>query len=317
MGVSQPAPDVARSATYRARERAGRGGLAARHEEWLWAAILVLPSLALFALFVVWPAFEGLYLSFTDYHLLAPPRFVGIAQYAKLLADPDVQQAAGNTGLLFAEVVPVTIVLAFLVAVLLNQPLRFRSSFQVFYFVPLIASPVATAAMFRFLLFPHRGLLNSAISLIGPVELDFLGDPNLALPTISALIVWGAIPINVILYLAALQQVPPELHEAAAIDGAGILDRFRHVTWPLVTPTTFMLVILNSLGATIGSFDLVRVLTDGGPLGATTTLVYLVYQRGFVDLNFGSAAALGYLLFVGVLLVTFVQFLIQRFWVHY
>jgi ABC-type sugar transport system permease subunit len=171
--------------------------------------------------------------------------------------------------------------------------------------------------MFRFLLFPHRGLLNSALSLVVPSELDYLGDPNLALHTISALIVWGAIPINVILYLAALQQVPPELHEAAAIDGAGVLDRFRHVTWPLVTPTTFMLVILNSLSATIGSFDLVRVLTDGGPLGATTTLVYLVYQRGFVDLNLGSAAALGYLLFVGVLLITFAQFRLQRYWVHY
>jgi len=213
--------------------------------------------------------------------------------------------------------VPLTIILAFLIAVLMNQPLRFRSSFRVFYFVPLIASPVATAAMFRFLLFPHRGLLNSAISLIVPVELDFLGSEGLALHTISALIIWGAIPINVILYLAALQQVPPELHEAAAIDGAGVLDRFRHVTWPMVTPTTFMLVILNSLGATIGSFDLVRVLTDGGPLGATTTLVYLVYQRGFVDLNLGSAAALGYLLFVGVLLITFAQFRLQRLWVHY
>jgi multiple sugar transport system permease protein len=313
----QPAPASARTTAYAAFERKAGSRLSAHQEEWIWAAILVLPSLILFALFVVWPALVGLYLSFTDYRLLKPPTFVGVSQYTRLLEDPDVQQAAANTVILFAEVVPVTIILAFLVAVLLNQPVRFRDSFRVFYFVPLIASPVATAAMFRFFLFPNRGLLNSAISLIVPVEFDYLGDPSLALHTISALIVWGAIPINVILYLAALQQVSPELHEAAAIDGAGVLSRFRHITWPLVTPTTFMLVILNSLGATIGSFDLVRVLTDGGPLGSTTTLVYLLYQRGFVDLNMGSAAALGYLLFIGVLLATFAQFRFQRLWVHY
>ncbi|MBI2942310.1 MAG: sugar ABC transporter permease [Chloroflexi bacterium] len=317
MTSSRLTPATREQATFAGREQESGLRLTARHEEWLWAAILLLPSLVLFAMFVIWPALVGLYLSFTNYRLLNAPEIIGFAHYARLVRDPDVIQAAVNTAILFGEVVPAVILLSFLVAVLLNQPLRFREVFQVFYFLPLIASPVATAAMFRYLLYREYGLLNSAISLVYPARLDYLGNTSLALHTISALIIWGAIPVNVILYLAALQQVPPELHEAAAIDGAGTLDRFRHITWPLVTPTTFMLIILNALGATIGSFDLVRVLTNGGPLGATTTLVYLVYQRGFIDLNMGFAAALGYTLFVGVLIVTLIQFRLQRRWVHY
>lgn len=317
MALDGPAPAAHERGLPTAGVQARRRQLSTRHEEWLWAGLLLVPSLVLFTLFVLWPAIIGLGISFTNYRLLKPGEFVGLENYARLLRDPDVQQAAMNTALLFAEVVPATIVLSFAIAVLLNQPLRLREPYRVLFFLPLIASPVATAAMFRFLLYPQRGLLNSAISLIIPVRFDYLGDPALALHTISALITWGAIPINVILYLAALQQVPPELYEAASIDGAGVVRRFRHITWPLVTPTTFMLAILNSLAATIGSFDLVRVLTNGGPLGATTTLVYLVYQRGFVDLNMGVAAALGYALFVGVLLLTLLQFRLQRRWVHY
>ena len=317
MALDGPTPAAHERGVAAAHAQRRGWQLSTRHEEWLWAGLLLAPSLVLFALFVFWPAVVGLGISFTNYRLLKPGDFVGLDNYARLLRDPDVHQAAVNTVILFAEVVPATIVLSFTVAVLLNQPLRLREPYRVLFFLPLIASPVATAAMFRFLLYPQRGLLNSAISLIVPVQLDYLGGPALALHTVSALITWGAIPINVILYLAALQQVPPELYEAAAIDGASVVSRFRHITWPLVTPTTFMLVILNSLAATIGSFDLVRVLTNGGPLGATTTLVFLVYQRGFVDLNMGLAAALGYALFVGVLLLTLAQFKLQRRWVHY
>jgi ABC-type sugar transport system permease subunit len=317
MAMQQPTPSVDERLARETRQAARRSQLSARHEEWLWAGLLLTPSLILFGLFVLWPAIVGLGLSFTNYRLLQPGTFIGLQNYLNLLRDEAVHQAALNTVVLFAEVVPATILLSFAAAVLLNQPLRLREGYRVLFFLPLIASPVATAAMFRFLLYPERGLLNSFISLFVSVRLDYLGDPALALHTISALITWGAIPINIILYLAALQQVPPELYEAAAIDGAGAWARFRHVTWPLVTPTTFMLAILNSLAATIGSFDLVRVLTDGGPLGATTTLVYLVYQRGFVDLSMGAAAALGYLLFIGVLALTLIQFRLQRRWVHY
>ncbi len=317
MSTDRPTPATANKATPRTPEREAWLQLSVRQEEWLWAGILLTPSLILFVVMVLWPALVGLYLSFTNYRLPGVPQFIGVAQYARLIRDPDVHQAAVNTFILFAEVVPVTIILSFLIAALLNQPLRFRRALQVFYFLPLIASAVATAAMFRYLLYRQGGLLNSAISLIVPVEIDFLGDPNLALHTISVLIIWGAIPISVILYLAALQQVPAELYEAAAIDGAGVLSSFRHVTWPLVTPTTFMLVILIGLGATIGSFDLVRVLTNGGPLGATTTLVYLIFQRGFLEMNLGSAAAIGYTLFAGVLLITLFQFRTQQRWVHY
>jgi multiple sugar transport system permease protein len=317
VALEHPTPAAGEAPVVAPSTRVGAGRLSTRHEEWLWATILLAPSLLLFGLFVLWPAVAGLFISFTNYRLLRAPEFIGLDNYARLLRDPDVHQAALNTLVLFVEVVPLTIVISFALAVLLNLPLRLREGYRVLYFLPLIASPVATAAMFRFLLYPERGLLNSALSLVAPVRLDYLGSEALALHTISALIIWGAIPINVILYLAALQQAPPELYEAAAIDGAGALARFRHVTWPLVTPTTFMLAILNSLSATIGSFDLVRVLTNGGPLGATTTLVYLVYQRGFVDLNMGLAAALGYALFVGVLILTLLQFHLQRRWVHY
>jgi multiple sugar transport system permease protein len=313
----RPTPAAGEAPVVAPSTRVGARPLSARHEEWLWATLLLAPSLLLFGLFVLWPAVAGLLISFTNYRLLRAPEFVGLDNYARLLRDPDVHQAALNTLVLFVEVVPLTIIISFALAALLNLPLRLREGYRVLYFLPLIASPVATAAMFRFLLYPERGLLNSALSLVAPVRLDYLGSEALALHTISALIIWGAIPINVILYLAALQQAPPELYEAAAIDGAGALARFRHITWPLVTPTTFMLAILNSLAATIGSFDLVRVLTNGGPLGATTTLVYLVYQRGFVDLNMGLAAALGYALFVGVLILTLLQFRLQRRWVHY
>lgn len=283
-------------------------------EPWLYLS----PALLLIATMLLVPVAFGLAYSLRRFGAFRS-EYVGLDQYRAMLADSDLGWALLHTLWWTAGSLVLQFLLGLGLALALNRDFAGRRLVQALVFLPWAVPSFLSGLTWAWLFNPVIGPLPHWLAALGilPQPTNILADPATAMwgPIIAN--VWFGVPFFAITLLAALKAIPPELHEAAAIDGAGILSRFRHITWPLVTPTTFMLVILNSLGATIGSFDLVRVLTDGGPLGATTTLVYLLYQRGFVDLNMGSAAALGYLLFIGVLLATIAQFRFQRLWVHY
>ena len=267
------------------------------------------PALAALALFFVLPVAAALLLSVTDFDLyaLADPaslRFVGLANYARLLADPTFWTALANT-LTFAAVGGTLSVLVSLGgALLLQAPLaRARSFFRTIYFLPVVTTLVAVAIVWRFLYHPRIGLLNRALEAFGLPAQDWLGDPALAMPAIIGLSVWKNFGFNLVIFAAALQAVPERLYEAARLDGATGLQQLRHVTLPMLRPTTSFVVLMTAIGS-LQLFAEPYVMTQGGPGDATRSLVLLMYEQGFRWWNLGFAAAVAFVLFALVALAT-------------
>lgn len=270
------------------------------YPEYVYALALLAPSLALFLIFVIGPMLFGLLISLTNYDLLAgTSEFVGLTNYIAFLSDPAFHQALWNTAILFGEVVPATIILSFLIACGLNLKLPGQVLFRTVYFLPLVSAAVAVATIFRFVFYQY-GPINSILG----TQIPFLSRPEFALHALSIILIWSLIPLNVVFYLAALQAVSRDLYDAAAIDGAGGVASTRYISWPLVLTTTIFVAVIDITAVAIGSFDIVQVLTKGGPLGSTTTVVYLLYRRAFVDFDLASASALGFILALVLLVIT-------------
>lgn len=279
-----------------------------------WA--LIAPGLLLYAVFVIVPTLGGIYLSFTDYDLSSAPGFVGLDNYTDLVDNRELHQAVANTVVMFLEAGLLSIPIAFILANVLNMKLRGFQIAGTVYLLPLVVSGAAIATIFRYV-FYSRGLLNSLLSTITPMDIGYLSDPTFAIHAVSFILMWTIVPLNIVFYLAALQGVPAELHDAATVDGAGIWARMRHVTWPLSTPTTFLLLILNVTAVAISSFDIVNILTKGQPQGTTVTVLYLVYKEAFLGFRLGAGSAIGVLLLLALFAFTVVQFRLQRRWAHY
>jgi multiple sugar transport system permease protein len=267
------------------------------------------PALAAIALFFLLPVAAALLLSLTDFDLYALAdrgslRFVGLANYARLLTDPAFWSALANT-LYFAAVGGTLSVLASLGgALLLQAPLaRARGFFRTVYFLPVVTTLVAVAIVWRFLYHPRIGLLNRALGAAGLPGQDWLGDPALAMPAIIGLAVWKNFGFNLVIFAAALQAVPERLYEAARLDGASGWQQLRHVTLPLLRPTTSFVVLMTAIGS-LQLFAEPYVMTQGGPGDATRSLVLLMYEQGFRWWNLGFASALAFVLFALVALAS-------------
>jgi multiple sugar transport system permease protein len=180
-----------------------------------------------------------------------------------------------------------------------------------------VTSGVAAATIFKWIYAKQFGILNQLTGLVGIPRQDWLFDERLVIPSLVIMAIWGRVPLNIIFYLAALQSVPKQLYEAAEIDGAGAWAKFRYVTWPMVTPTTFFVLIITTIGLLLGAFDMVNVMTQGGPLDASNVFVFNIYRTAFVYFQMGYASAMAYLLFLLVLGFTAAQWVMQRKWVHY
>jgi multiple sugar transport system permease protein len=274
------------------------------------------PVILAFLAFNLYPMALGLYLSFTRWDILTPPVLVGLKNYATLLGDGLFWQALRQT-LYYAVVsVAATTVLSLGLALALNQRLRTIGLYRTFFFLPAVTAIIAIAMVWRWLYNSEYGLLNGLLALVGIHPVNWLGDAALAMPAVILMSVWRSAGFNTVLFLAGLQGVPQEYYEAAAIDGAGHWQRLRHITLPLVSPTTFF-VVVNGLIGSWQVFDQVYILTRGGPELSTTTVVYLIYSNGFEWYKTGYASAMAYALFVIILLFTYVQFRLQRRWVFY
>jgi multiple sugar transport system permease protein len=274
------------------------------------------PVLIAFLLFNLYPMGLGLYLSFTDWDILRPPVFAGLKNWGTLLRDDLVWRALGQTLYYAVASVAGTTVLSLVLALALNQRLKSIGVYRTFFFLPAVTSVIAIAMVWRWLYNTEFGLLNAGLDLLGVRPLNWLGDAALAMPSVVLMSIWRSAGFNTVLFLAGLQGVPQEYYEAAAIDGAGPWRRFWHITVPLVSPTTFF-VVVNGLIGSWQVFDQVYILTRGGPHLSTVTLVYLIYSNGFEWFKTGYASAIAYFLFLIVLLFTAVQFLLQRRWVFY
>ena len=296
----------------------GRPGLLKRvvASEHLAGWAFVAPAVILIAVFALVPIGWSLLLSLQANNLIAPAHYVGLANYRALTTDPQFRSAIGHTLLYTALFVPVSVLGALGLAVALNRKIRGIRFYRLAVFVPLITSTVATGIIFLWLLDPTFGLVNYLLNLVGLPQQQFLQDPNEALYCIVAMTVWGWLGFDVIIYLAALQGIPADLLEAAEMDGATRFSTFRTVVVPLLGPATLFLVVWSTINA-LQLFDEIYVSTRGGPLGSTTVIVYYLYQQAFQFFNGGYGAAIAYVLFVGVLIVTLLQLWIGRRRVYY
>ena len=292
-------------------------GSTMRGQERLAGYILVAPALLMFGVFLLGPLIYGVYLGFTNSNLLSDSNFIWFENYANLHRDPLFFKSLRFTGLLFIEVTPLAILISFVFANLLNQRIRGTSLFRLAYFLPLVASGVAVATMWRFV-FTSDGLFNTFLSFFVDTHTPYLVLPQWAPHVVAVIVLWSLIPLNTVFYMAALQSVPREQLDAAIVDGANAWQKARYVTWPLSAPTTFLLVILNLAITSVGSWDILNVLTGGGPENSTTTTAYLLYLRAFrgqFQIGFGSA--MGVALTAMLLLLTVGVFKAQKRWSHY
>jgi multiple sugar transport system permease protein len=287
----------------RAQQRAG----------WL----MVSPALLLIGVFFGLPVVAGLLLSLTDFDIyaIANPanmRFVGLQNYAQILADPLFWKALGNTFYFVVVGGPLS-VLASLVAALLvdSRRIRWPSFFRSVYFMPVVTTLVAVSVVWRYLYHPRYGLIDAGLGALGLPAIDWLGDPHWAMPAIIVMSVWKNFGYNMLILLAGLQSIPQDTYEAAELDGATWWGRFRHVTLPGLAPTFLFVGIITMLGQ-FQLFAEPYVMTQGGPLKATTSIVLLMYEQGFRWWQIGYAAALAFVLFLIMLVGTLLQMRLQR-----
>lgn len=279
------------------------------------------PALAAIVLFFALPAAASLLLSLTDFDIyaladLSNLRFVGLANYARLLGDPLFWRATLNSLWFVVFGVPLTVALSLAAAILLDaKTLRWKPVWRVALFAPYVTTLVATAVVWRYLLHTRYGLVNAALAQVGIAPIDWLGSPTASLPAILIFVAWKTFGYNMVIFLAALQTVPQELHEAARIDGAGAWTRFRHVTLPAIGPTLLLVSILSITGF-FQLFAEPYVMTQGGPAQSTVTILYFMYEEGFKWWNLGAGSAVAFILFVLILAVTLLQITVSRRWVR-
>jgi multiple sugar transport system permease protein len=270
------------------------------------------PALCVIGVFFVVPVLAALVMSLTDFDIYALAdwrnlRIVGLANYVELLQRPLFWRALGNTLYFVVVGVPLSLAASLCAALLLNSPFaRFQPFFRTALFAPVVTTVVAVAVIWRYLLGTRYGIVNYALGAIGVPAVDWLGDPHFAMPAIILFAVWKNFGYNMIILLAGLQAIPRELYEAARIDGASSLAQFRYVTLPVLTPILTIVGILTVAGY-FQLFAEPYVMTQGGPLQSTVSVLYFMYEEGFKWWNLGNASAVAFLLFLLIFAVTLVQ----------
>jgi len=274
-----------------------------------WA--FVTPGVAIILLFGAVPIVWSAVLSFQKSGLVTSGTSTGLANYRQLVHDPVVGEAIQHTLIYTALFVPGTMLAGLLLAVAMNRKIRGITIYRTAAYATMAISTISEAIVFIWLFDPSYGIVNYAFSKVGIPQQQFLNSPSEALYVIVAMTIWGWTGFAVVIYLAALQGVPQTLLEAAAIDGAGPWRAFRKVTLPLLSPASLFLAVWLTINA-LQLFDEVYLSTQGGPLNATTVLVYYLYDQAFQQFNFGYASAIAYFLFLIILVVTAIQFWVGR-----
>ena len=279
--------------------------------------VFSLPALVMIGVFFLLPVAAALALSFTDFDLdaLADPstvRLIGLDNYHALLATPMFWKALGNTAVFVVLGVPLSLAASLASALLLDAPLtRLRGLFRTAFFAPVVTTLVAVALIWRYLLHTRYGLVNYLLVHLGFAPIDWLGDPHWSMPAIVLLAVWKNFGYNMIILLAALQSIPDDLYEAARLDGAGAWARLRHITLPLLQPTLALVTLLTVSGY-FQLFAEPYVMTQGGPLQSTVSVLYFMFEQGFTWWRLGFASAVAFVLFGLVLALTVLQMRLTR-----
>ncbi|TLY86156.1 MAG: sugar ABC transporter permease [Gammaproteobacteria bacterium] len=283
------------------------------HAGWAFAA----PALLIITVFFFVPVLSALIVSLTDFDLYALAdirnlRFVGLDNYRQLLHAPQFWRAVANTGYFVAVGVPLSLAASLASALLVNSRLAYCSAFfRTALFAPVVTTLVAVAVVWRYLLHTRYGLINYALAHVGIHPIDWLGDPHWALPAIILLAVWKNFGYNMVIFMAALHSIPVDLYEAARLDGASRWQEFGRITLPMLRPTLLLVSILTVAGY-FQLFAEPYVMTQGGPLQSTVSVLYFMYEEGFKWWNLGSASAVAFLLFLMILAVTALQVRLTR-----
>jgi multiple sugar transport system permease protein len=288
-----------------------------------WGYAMIAPGLIGLLIFYIWPMLQTFYFSFTEWGPFGDAVWTGLANYRELFHGPEFLMALRNTLVYTVLSVSITEAIALVLAVLLNQKLRGMSVYRTLYFIPVVTMPVAIGLVWRWLYNSDYGIINYLLSLIGIEGANWLSDPSLALYAIVVVGVWSGIGYALVLFLAGLQTIPAEYYDAASVDGAGALVKFFRITLPLLSPTVFFVTVISLIGS-LQVFDLIFVMISSGRSASTSpvidqtqSLVYLFYKNTFVINEQGQGAAVVLTLFIIIVLVTLVQFRLQRKWVHY
>jgi multiple sugar transport system permease protein len=257
------------------------------------------------------PAIWGICLSFFQYDAIAAPKFLGTNNYQRLLHDPMVSLTLKNTALYVALTLPFGLALALAIALAIHAKwFKGSSAARALYFLPNVTSMAAVAFVWQWLLNPDYGLANAALKAAHLPILGWLSDPKLAMPSIAGISIWQGLGFTILIYLSGLRSISEEVYEAARLDGASAWPTFRHITWPLLTPTTMFLTIMGVIGG-FQVFQSVFIMTGGGPLDATRVFLFYLWQTAFQGLELGYASALAVILFLIVMALTLAQ------WVFY
>jgi multiple sugar transport system permease protein len=292
-------------------------GLTRAQEEAVWGyAFIAIPLLG-FLVFAAGPMIASFYLSFTEYEVLSPPVWIGLENYQRLFTgDIFVGKTMWNT-VFYMIGIPIGMALSLMLALALNQKLRFEGFFRTVYFLPSVCSIVALALLWKWIYNSDFGLINGYLAMLGVTDPPkWLDSPAMVKPSLVIMGIWGGLGYNMVLFLAALQGVPKHLYEAAELDGANWWQTFRNVTWPMISPTTFFVAVMGVIGG-FQNFDQIWIMTRGGPeYGSATYMVHL-YQNGFQYFKMGYASAMAWALAGIIMLITWFQFSASKRWVHY
>jgi multiple sugar transport system permease protein len=267
----------------------------------LAATLFLAPGMIAFFVFVILPALAGLALSFFSWDLFGAPQFVGLDNITRLFTDPDMWHALFVSFMFVVLGVIPTTVIGFVLGVVVNSKMRGVSIFRVLYLAPIVASSAVSSVIWINLYQPRSGLVNQVLSWIGVVGPDWLSDPVWARPALVIMMIWSALPLVILLYVSALQRVPEDIYAAASLDGAGKWRQLWSMTWPNVSSTTVVVVVLEFVGFLSGSFEIALIMTAGGPLSETTSLALYSYDMAFQQRDIGYASAVS--LFQLVLLI--------------
>jgi multiple sugar transport system permease protein len=283
---------------------------------WTWVLIFLAPGLLGLLLFIIGPVIFSLGLTTFEWNLLTPPQFVGLQNFVDLVNDARFWAALQHTLTYLVLYVPAVFVVAFCLALLLNRPLHGRAFFRMAFYVPVVSSWVAVAMMWRWIFNPQYGLMNYLLGLIGIQGPNWLFDPNTALYAVVIASVWKDAGFSTVLFLAGLQGIPNEYHEAAQIDGANSWRRLRHITIPLITPTAFFVLITTLIGS-FQVFDQMYLMPVEYAQRGTTVIVQHIVNNAFRYQRMGYAATLSWVLFAIIFVITIIQLRLQKRWVHY
>ncbi len=287
-------------------------------KNYFWGYIMIAPLMIGLFIFNVLPIFETIFYSFTKYKGFAPPKWIGFANFIELFQDPTLWISIKNTLLFVVLTIPACMFISVIVAVLLNNKIRGVKVFRTLYFLPQVTLPAAIAMGWMWLFNSDYGLINQFLSVFNIPKIAWISSPQYALISLAIVSIWGTIGYNMIILLSGLKNIPNVYYEACEIDGAGPLRQFTKITLPLLSPTLFFLLVTSLINA-MEIFDLIWLMIGktSPVIDNVRSMVYTYYENAFIKYDKGYAAAIAIVLFAIILIITIIQLVLQKKWVHY